>query len=120
MGLIFILPVELDEYAMNEFPCDTRPCELSKWILTIVSFWIQNPNYFVWYYFRDGMVISYNNIDSNTFSIAYWFDITRSTINRDNEGNIFFFKIIKKILLESIAIIDSMWELFPCFYTDFI
>lgn len=105
---------------MNKFPSNSGPRKISKWIQTIMPFWIEDTNHFFRYNLGNSMMISYNYINSKTFSISYWFDITSSTIYRNNKRDIFFFKIIKKITLQAIAIIDSMRKFFSCFYSNFI
>ena len=56
------------------------------------------------------MMISYDDIDAESFCMADGSDIASSTVDSDDEFYILFCEFIEKIFLESISIMHSMWE----------
>lgn len=86
----------------------TRSSKILEWIKAIFSLGIEESYDFFRNYLRNCMMISDDDIDSERFCVFYWFNISCSTINRDNECDIFLFEFIEYIWLESVAISRSV------------
>jgi hypothetical protein len=56
------------------------------------------------------MVVSNDNIDAERGGMLYWSDISCSAIDGDYEFDIFYCKLIEKIILEPITIMYSVRE----------
>ena len=65
------------------------------------------------------MMIRYDYIDSERFCMLDGSDISSSTIDRDDECDSFFFEFIKKILFETISIMNPMWKTIGYETSDF-
>lgn len=94
---------------MDELEGNSGTSKSRKWVETILSFWIDNRNS-LGDLIRNGVMVGYNDINSETLSILYNRNISRPTVNSDNELDVFLCEFIEKILLETISIMDSMRE----------
>lgn len=95
---------------MYELEGDSCTCEVAKWIRTIVTFWIDDTDDFFGNNIWNCMMVGHDDIDTKRLGIANRSHISRSTVDGDDEFYIFFSEFIKKILLEPISIMDSMWK----------